>query len=77
MAPNISIDRLAYEMLEFEVHFVRNALTAALIRAQMYQKTHPHDPRAHEIVDVLDELRHRIEDALMKALRDPDTRRAQ
>jgi len=64
---------LAREMLEYEVHALRNLTTVMLIQVQLYARQHP---EAQPLADLLVGWKQRMLDAEMEALRDPVKRRA-
>lgn len=71
----VTVGLLAYEMAQFEIHFARNCLASALVKAQVYARYHPQDAGAQALAEVLHDLKQKTEDALLVALRDPQTRR--
>lgn len=73
--PDMTVDRLEWEMAQYEIHYARNCLANALLKAQMYSRRHPKDESARELAKVLHDLKQKTEDALLVALRDPERRR--
>lgn len=68
MNPQISVDSLAWEQAQLEIHLARNALGVALMRAQLYARANPDDKAAQNLAEILHDLKQHTEDALLKAL---------
>jgi hypothetical protein len=70
--PKFMVERLSWEMAQWEIHALRGLATVLVIQVQMYAKQHPEArPLAHALVS----LKTHMKEAQIEALMDPVKRR--
>lgn len=71
MSPNVSVDRLQWEMLEWEVHWLRGMVGAMVVTAQLWARSHP---EAQSLATQLVAIKDTLAVVQLEALRDPAKR---
>lgn len=71
MSPHMTVDQLQWEMLEWEVHWLRGMVGVMVITVQVWARDHPEvEPLAEHLVAIKDTLAV----VQLEALRDPAKR---
>jgi hypothetical protein len=66
MVKKVLIERLAWEMAQWEIHALRGLVTTLVLLVQIYARSHPEaKPLARHLVQVKDHLREDQIEALM------------
>ena len=70
--PKFVVERLTWEMAQWEIHALRGLVTALVIQVQVYAKSHP---EARPLARALVSFKTHMKEAQLQALKDPAKRR--
>lgn len=69
----MEVDRLQWEMAEWEIHTLRNMYTVVLVKTRLFAMEHP---EAQGLMDLFLTESHNLEEERLKAFQDPEIRHA-
>jgi hypothetical protein len=70
--PKFVVERLTWEMAQWEIHALRGLVTVLVVQVQVYAKSHP---EARALARALVSFKANMRNAQLEALRDPNKRR--